>query len=98
MKIHDLKCHPAPFEAMALGHKTFEFRKDDRDFQEGDLLRLREWTPAPDSKSVGHYTSREIMVRVTYLLAGPEFGVPDGYVVMSVSHRILPVRAASSPT
>lgn len=90
MKVHDLKCHPDPFQAMALGHKTFEFRKDDRGFREGDLLRLREM--------FGDYTNREILMRVTYLLRGPAFGVPEGFVVMSVSPLIVThaVSAASS--
>ncbi len=96
MIVHDLKCHPAPFEAMALGHKTFEFRKDDRGFKEGHLLRLREFVPEMDSGFENHYTGRELLVRVTYLLRGPAFGVPDGFVVMSVSPLIVTHTGAAS--
>ena len=43
MREHDLKCWKVPFKAVTLQLKKFEWRKNDRDFKPGDLLRLREW-------------------------------------------------------
>jgi len=74
--VHDLKIQSQYFDRIASGAKKAEMRKNDRDFQLGDLLRLREY--AHD------YTGREIIVRVTDTLYGPCFGIEDGYVMMSI--------------
>lgn len=42
-KIHELKVKPVYFEAVKEGIKTFELRRDDRNFKVGDILLLREW-------------------------------------------------------
>jgi hypothetical protein len=77
-RVHELKTWPVPFRAIKGGAKRFEYRKDDRGFAAGDLLRLREWTPG-----YNRYTGDEVLARVTYLLR-KGFGLPDGYVVMSI--------------
>ena len=79
VKIHDLKTEPDCFEAVVQGRKWFEFRKDDRGFLVGDVLRLKEF-----SQRAG-YSGRQLDVAVTYILPGPAFGVPLGYVVMSIA-------------
>lgn len=42
---HELKCWPQYFCRVANGSKTFEVRVNDRGFQPGDLVVLREWEP-----------------------------------------------------
>ena len=76
---HDLKCWPEPFEKMWRGLKTFEYRRDDRGFQVGDVLNLREW-----DNEIGSYTGSFRLMAVTYILRGPDFGVPTGFVIMSI--------------
>lgn len=76
---HELKTLPDPFEATRQGIKKFEFRKNDRKFRVHDVLLLREWDPTPEQ-----YTKRELYTRISYILRGPEFGVPEGYVIMSM--------------
>ncbi len=61
------------------GEKTFEVRRDDRGFQIGDILRLKEYI-ADENK----YTTRYIDAEVTYILYGGQFGIETGYVVMGL--------------
>ena len=49
MKTHELKCHPHFFAAIAAGKKTFEIRRNDRDYRIGDMLNLRR-RPPPSPK------------------------------------------------
>lgn len=84
---HELKSHPEVFDARWRGSKTFEFRKNDRDFRFGDHLHEREWEPGHTSKEVGgSYTGRHILSRVMYILHGGSFGIPEGYCIMSVEN------------
>ena len=81
---HHLKIWPPYFRAVRDGLKTFEVRKNDRNFQPGDALVLKEWDPA-----AGRYTGHKCNVIVTYVLAGDplqSFGIADGYVVMGIAH------------
>jgi len=41
-KIYDLKIKSLYFDAVVNGDKTFEIRKDDKDYQVGDLVKMRE--------------------------------------------------------
>jgi hypothetical protein len=43
--IHELKIWPQFYCRVADGSKTFELRKNDRGFQPGDEVVLREWDP-----------------------------------------------------
>jgi ParB family transcriptional regulator, chromosome partitioning protein len=82
MATHELKTWPGPFAALWGGIKTFEFRRDDREprFEAGDVLHLYEFNPETQ-----RHTGRMVAARVPYLLRGPAFGLPEGYVVMSVT-------------
>lgn len=63
MRIHELKTWPPSFEQILSGRKSFELRFDDRGFQVGDVLCLREYDPLPRA-----YTVRSTMVRVTHIM------------------------------
>lgn len=80
MTTHVLKTWPAYFQAIADGAKTFEIRRNDRDYQTGDLLRLVEWDP-----DTGAATGRELARTVGFVAAGQIFDLAlDGHVVMSL--------------
>jgi ASC-1-like (ASCH) protein len=74
---HRLKTWPEYFEAVLSGKKTFEIRKNDRDYQVNDLLLLQKYNP-----KTNEYTGRELLVEVTYIT---DFGQPDNQVVMSIA-------------
>lgn len=78
--IHELKTWPSYFEQVRCGMKTFEIRRDDRPFAEGDMLDLREWDPA-----LSRYTGRKITVSVTLALRGEPI-IPAGYCAMQIAH------------
>lgn len=83
---HELKILPEYFEAVATYKKTFEIRKNDRNFNVGDKLILKEWYH-------GRYTGREVERWVSYIYHGDgTFGLPDGYCVMAVK-RSAPMKA-----
>lgn len=76
---HELKTWIEYFEEVFMGHKAFEVRKNDRNFQVGDTLILKEWNSETEK-----YTGRQLARNVTYILEGGQFGVEEGYVVMSI--------------
>jgi ASC-1-like (ASCH) protein len=76
---HKLKTWPEYFEEVIEGRKTFEVRKNDRDFKEGDTLLLQEFDPETEE-----YTGMICRVEVTYILEGGNFGVEFGYVIMAI--------------
>ncbi len=78
---HELKIWPEFYRALVAGTKTFEARRDDRGFQVGDWLVLKEWEPTRSS-----YTGQSVAGKVTYILRGPGFGVEAGHVIMSLAH------------
>jgi len=78
--VHALKTWPVYFETVVDGRKTFEIRKNDRDFHVGDTLVLQEWDPEKKS-----YTGRRVEVEVTYLTSVDDFGhLKPGVVVMGI--------------
>ena len=95
--VHDLKTLPPYFEKVVAGEKTFEIRKDDRSYQRGDILLLREYDPEVGYTDARHYTGREIKVRVTYITT---FEQKEGIVVMAFSplnDQGMPPTAPKSP-
>lgn len=96
--VHRLKTWPVYFQAIRDGRKNFEIRKNDRDFNEGDILILEEWDPLLEKhgregkgEPCGEYTGRKEEVRVTYITG---FNQPSGQVVMA----FVPTAKASQPT
>ena len=83
LREHDLKIWPSYFEAVKSGVKTFEWRRNDRDFAVGDILRLQEFEPAGSTTFGGVYTGRELFAEITYKAEGV-FGIPEGYCVLAI--------------
>lgn len=75
---HDLKIEPQYYCRVADGSKTFEVRKNDRGFQPGDTVLLKEWDPTviyddtdPMGDSMGTvkcYTGKEMRFKIGYVL------------------------------
>jgi ParB family chromosome partitioning protein len=75
-QIHDLKTEAPYFQAVFDGIKTFEIRKNDRNFNLYDYLRLIEIEN-------GKPTGRSCLKSITYILDDARF-LPPGFVCMSI--------------
>lgn len=87
MRIHEVKCRDSFFNELIAGTKSFEVRRNDRDYNPGDVLAVNETVsecipPAPEG-SVFRYTGRCCLLKVTYILDDPEY-CKEGYVIMGL--------------
>lgn len=82
MRTHTLKTWPSFFAAIERGEKTFEARRNDRDFGVGDILVLREYDPGIGYG--GATTGREMRRVVTYVMRGGDFGILPGFCVLGI--------------
>jgi hypothetical protein len=76
---HELKIHPQYFRDVTLGLKKFEVRKNDRNYQERDILILNEFEP-----STGRYTGNQEIRKVDYILKDVD-GLTPEYAVLQIS-------------
>ena len=75
---HYLKILPEYFKDMESGAKTFELRRNDRNYQPGDTLILQEW-----ELDVG-YTGPKLVRYVPYVLYGPVLGLEPDWCILSL--------------
>ncbi|PEA54520.1 RNA-binding protein [Bacillus pseudomycoides] len=73
--LHNLKINKEFFLPVLEQIKTFEIRKNDRDFHIGDKVVLNEWD---DEKK--QHTGRKVNVEITYIT---DYEQKDNYVVFS---------------
>jgi len=70
--IHELKIHPQYYCRVADGSKTFEVRNNDRGFQPGDTVILKEWDPEPVNSTgitpKGFTESKPLKFKIGYIL------------------------------
>lgn len=77
-KVHAIKIQSEHFSEVLIHRKTQEVRLNDRDYQTGDCLNLREI----DSK--GQFTGQEMNAEVSHVLHGGQFGIAEGWCVLSL--------------
>lgn len=77
MTTHTLKCHSEYFQAVESGKKTFEVRRNDRDFKVGDQIVLQ------NMRLDGRFTGDIWEGEITYIL---DVWMPD-HVVFSVKEK-----------
>lgn len=80
IKTHELQTWPQYFEMMQDGSKKFELRKDDRGFEVGDVLYLREYDPETNT-----YSGRTLSFIIQVIVRdAPQFGLMPGYAILGV--------------
>jgi len=85
--VHELKTDSAVFQDVMNCVKKFEIRKNDRGFQVGDYLWLRETAYTGAEMAQGEqliYTGGDVVVKVYHILNGPIYGLVDGWCIMSI--------------
>jgi hypothetical protein len=75
---HVLKIWPEFYGQIIHRQKQFEIRKDDRDYQNGDTLILREYLPQDEA-----YTGNQGKAYVRNVHRGIP-GLKDGYCIMDI--------------
>lgn len=79
MTVHYLKIKAEYYTDVEIGLKTFELRKNDRNFQVGDVLMLIKL----DDK--GNETDQVIKKKVKYILKDcPQYGLKEGYAILGI--------------
>jgi len=79
--IHNLKIKQCYLSHIAEGKKTFEIRKNDRDFQVGDIIKF---LPLEDeSYNAKEYGFKYQSYKITYVHCG--FGMENEYVCLGIS-------------
>lgn len=79
MKTHKLKLNIDFCEAVLNGTKTFEIRKNDRNFKMGDLI---EFKPVDNDGEAGYHKVQNRTYKITYIL--DNWGLKEGYVVLAI--------------
>ena len=75
MKVtHQIKLEAEFFDDALSGRKSFELRKNDRNYKEGDMLEMEE---IKDGKKTGRKCSK----RIVYMMENFE-GLEDGYCIL----------------
>lgn len=85
---HSLKIWPQYFYRVVDGSKTFEVRDNDRGFQPGDIVELKEYDPKREIKvnsGMGHFPDEEGPIGYT----GASITFRIGYVFPISSSRVV---------
>ena len=79
MKLHILKIRSCYFSLVDNEIKKFEIRKDDRDYEEGDLIHFINISGEEDTYAYDN------LFRITYILRdAEEFGLNKDYCILSI--------------
>lgn len=78
---HNIKIRESFAEAVFLGIKTFEVRKNDRGYQKGDLVYFTVLYDSDGLEMTNHPLAKQCY-EITYVLNG--WGIEDGYVVFGI--------------
>lgn len=88
MKLHELKILHEYLVDVDLGKKTFELRKNDRDYQVGDLIRfidVRKDDSTANKNQIEPNIDENTLYRITYVLKDVEkYGLDKDYCILAI--------------
>lgn len=88
MKVHELKILPQYFSEVKSEKKSFELRKNDRDYKVGDVLILKEFNPNEEYETeedgvYSNFSGEKVLRQVIYVLEGIE-GLNSDYAILGI--------------
>ena len=85
MKLHELKILHQYLIDVTLGTKTFELRKNDRDYQVGDLIMFIDIMEGYTNNGIEPYIDKNQLYRITYVLKNVEkYGLDKDYCILAI--------------
>lgn len=81
MKTHYIKTHVSLADDIHSGKKTAEFRYNDRTYFVGDQIEMS----FIDDDGQVIESQMKAQVLITHAVYGPNFGIPEGYCMLSIS-------------
>ena len=85
MKLHELKIRHEYLIDVTLGTKTFELRKNDRDYQVGDLIHFIDIREDNTKNDIEPYIDENQLYRITYVLKNVEkYGLDKDYCILAI--------------
>ena len=84
MKLHELNIKHEYLVDIVMGRKTFELRKNDRDYQVGDLIHFVDIDG--NNHIIGNPSFNEKLVyQITYILQNiQEYGLDKDYCILAI--------------
>ena len=84
MKLHELKIKHEYLIEVDMGRKTFELRKNDRDYQVGDLIRFID-IKQDNKGDCDIYIDKDTLYKITYVLKDvPQYGLDKDYCILAI--------------
>lgn len=79
MKLHELKIKEDYFNAILRGEKTFELRKNDRDYKVGDLIHFVQ------VNGKEYFSHSKDVYRIAYILQDvSQYGLDKDYCILAI--------------
>ena len=80
VKTHEIKLNVEFCDDVLNGIKTFEIRKNDRNYKVGDLIKFLPWDPSSSKYAI--HEVHDKTYKIKYILSG--YGLQDGYIAMVI--------------
>ena len=86
MKLHELKIKHEYLIEVDRGRKTFELRKNDRDYQVGDLIHFIDIKQSNSGNcDCDIYIDKDTLYKITYILKNvEEYGLDKDYCILAI--------------
>lgn len=79
MKLHELKIHKHYYDFIINGYKTFELRKNDRNYEVGDIIHFVK------ENGEDFLNNSNNIFEITYILQNvPQYGLCNDFCILSI--------------